>query len=162
MERPWLLLDVDGVLNPEFSGQQRQKLLRTGGWRSTAGYADGLSWPLFLSGTHGPMLLKAARDTGAELAWATTWNGAANKWVGPKAGLPELPVLYAERGAKPSTVLEQTQGRPFVWLDDEEYVVRSANSRPEGHGVLVNPREGLTQANVDEAVSLLNTMKETA
>jgi hypothetical protein len=158
--RPWLLLDVDGVLNPTFSGGQRQKLLRTGDWLNTAGYAEGLRWPLFLYKGHGGMLLKAALETGAELAWATTWNEEANQWVGPKVGLPKLPVLYAQRGAKPSTVLEQTKGRPFVWLDDEEYVVHYSELRQEGHGVKVNPRKGLTQNDVDKAVVLLNGFRE--
>lgn len=114
MERPWLLLDVDGVLNPNFSGGQRRKLLRTGEWMSTHGYAEDVRWPLFLSKNHAKMLLTVALATGAELAWATTWNEDANEAVGLPIGLPVLPVLYAERGAKPSTVLEQTRGRPFV------------------------------------------------
>jgi hypothetical protein len=156
--RPYLLLDVDGVLNPDFTNRTKMKRQRrSDDWVRTRGY-DGIKsewYPLFLNRTHGPALLKLAAQTGAELAWGTTWNEDANKWVGPVVGLPNLPVLTAKRWAKTATVLPALNGRPFVWLDDEPYVIAAADESGHGHGVLVDHREGLRPKDLEVAGVLL-------
>ncbi|KAB8186939.1 hypothetical protein FH608_046475 [Nonomuraea phyllanthi] len=113
-EPPLLLLDVDGVLNA---------LQRPGPeWIATR----ALGFRLLLNPSHGPMLLKLAEETGAELTWATTWEHDANREIGPKVGLPEMPVI--ELGSahdvpgvlwKTPAVAEYVKGRPFVWFDDD-------------------------------------------
>jgi hypothetical protein len=70
------------------------------------------------------MLLNLAEETGAELAWGTTWEHDANTFVGPVIGLPELPVeplkrVNGLRDTKPAGVVPWTLGRPFVWFDDD-------------------------------------------
>ena len=158
--RPLLLLDVDGVLNPDFSVKQMNKRQRTEPWKRQQVWVekDRKTYTLFLNENHGPKLLTVAYGTGAELAWATTWNEDANKYVGPVLGLPELPVYHAELFNKPATVLPALEGRPFVWLDDQLSVVNAANTWG-GCGVKVNPKLGLTDENLEEATIWLNSLK---
>jgi hypothetical protein len=117
-ERPLLLLDVDGVLNP--LGR------RARGFRRYDVTVDDTVYTVFLNRRHGADLLALAEETGAELAWATTWEHLANQWIGPRVGLPRLPVVelggdvFATRGVmfKTPYVASFVKGRPFVWFDD--------------------------------------------
>lgn len=88
---------------------------------------------------------------------ATTWMGEANRWIGPRLGLPELAdvdfgdALFRERpdGVHWTTgpLVEYAGGRPFVRVDDEQsgrdeaYVA----AHHGGPGLLrhVDPRIGL-------------------
>lgn len=145
-DRPLILIDVDGVLNPEFSSKERRRLRRHHGWIARHGYQSRNRFPLFLNPRHGPRLWRLAEETGAELAWATTWNENANSQVGRWLGLPTLPVAPAKRYSKAETVVPWTEGRPFVWLDDEPYIVEDcARLATQPHLVVpVNPHVGLT------------------
>jgi hypothetical protein len=160
-----LLVDVDGVLNPEFTAKERRRKCYHDGWLARSGYQEGRRFPLFLNPAHGPALWALAEQTGAELAWATTWNDNANAWVGPVLGLPTLPVAPAKRWSKAETVVPWTEGRPFVWLDDEPYVVedcaRFAIWQP--HLVVpVNPRVGLTSGDLGAARAWLKGTEQAA
>jgi hypothetical protein len=126
-ERPILFLDVDGPLNPFAI---RPELL-------PAGYqfhemrpdlwADPMLKPLLvcLNPGHGPQLLALP----AQLVWATSWEDDANTWIGPRIGLPELPVVAwpedlnasapPELCWKTPTLLEYAAGRPFAVVDDD-------------------------------------------
>ncbi len=158
MSRPLLYLDVDGPLNPYAAKPQRRP----------AGYLtirvpverESLSSrrrPLrvWLNPDHGPALL----GLGYELCWATTWMDEANRWIGPRLGLPVLPfvdfgeVLFRERPDgvhwKTGPLVDHAGGRPFAWVDDEQsgldgtYVAR----HHRGPGLLhhVDPRVGLRE-----------------
>ncbi|MFJ2606908.1 hypothetical protein ACIQOU_06225 [Streptomyces sp. NPDC091279] len=130
-QRPLLLLDVDGPLNPF-----RARVLRHRGYRPRR--VHPASWSarqrpgsrrlraglrIRLHPGEGARLLALPY----ELAWATTWMHEANELIGPAIGLPELPVIeFPELFAqdpdglywKTRTVLRWAAGRPFAWVDD--------------------------------------------
>ncbi|GHE33159.1 hypothetical protein GCM10017673_40120 [Streptosporangium violaceochromogenes] len=117
--RPLILLDVDGVLNP---------FTRPGkAWQAHKCACRGATYNLFLNPEHGPQLLALAEKTGADLVWATTWEHDANQAIGPLIGLPELPVIEVTAddveppGAcfKTPAVATFVNRRPFVWFDDD-------------------------------------------
>lgn len=115
-ERPYLLLDVDGVLNP--------LCLRPPG-RVPDGFTEhrltGLR--VLLAPAHGDWLreLSATYD----LVWATSWAGDADRLIGPILGLPAgLPVITfgAEQvgsTVKLPAVIAFVGDRALAWLDDQ-------------------------------------------
>ncbi|WP_106400614.1 HAD domain-containing protein [Actinocorallia populi] len=164
-ERPTLLIDVDGVLNP---GRHRGAgftvhQLQPTGWTRTLSVA--------LNPAHGAMLLEFAAANGVELVWATTWVDDANTMIGPVIGLPELPVvpipMLPRRG--PDSVLSigawKAQHvaawaglqRRFVWLDDEHNVASQLEKRRKAgevgaHLVIqVSPKSGLRDRHLAKA-----------
>lgn len=134
-EKPYLLIDVDGPLNPELSNGEAEK----------QGYkrhmmnpltGDGVPWfdrygtklRVFLNQEHGAQLL-ALTDV-FDLVWATTWEDDANLHIGPRIGLPELPVIPFKRLLpdkppepglhwKTAVINAFAYDRPFAWIDDE-------------------------------------------
>jgi hypothetical protein len=184
-DKPYALVDVDGVLNafPECGGPPycrchphlARVFVRPGGRK----------FRLYVNPQHGRMLLDFAGKTGAELAWGTMWEEDANTYVGPAVGLPKLPVaplpvpVPAESlgipasqwpgGVRPAPgrlwtpptkahgFVPWMAGRPFVWFEDEPEEKAAADelaTQPH-HVVLVDPREGLQQAHLDEAAAWL-------
>jgi hypothetical protein len=151
--RPLVLLDVDGVLNlGQFATSRRRDVLRyRHGWYS--GRAGGDPWGerIVLNRAWGPML-RSLEAAGAELAWATAWQEAANWCISPLLGLGELRWAPAVHRSKAWTVVPWTEGRPWAWLEDyeDELEVASALSQGRPHlPVLVDRETGLTQEHVD-------------
>lgn len=148
-DRPLIMLDVDGVLNRVTSAAERRRLSYHEGWRAHRTDVGGLVFRLFLNPAHGPMLRRLAAETGAELAWGSTWEDDANQHVSPRLGLDELPFApVRDFPHKADGIVPWTKGRPFVWLDDEpdatEACARVAGDQP--HLVVpVDEREGLTE-----------------
>ncbi|NXY95785.1 hypothetical protein HYE82_15575 [Streptomyces sp. BR123] len=122
---PLLYLDVDGPLIP-FGATPREL---PGGYPLYGAADDGNPLLARLDPALGPRLLALP----CALVWATTWGDEANAWIGPRIGLPELPVVAwpdpsEEDGPgagrdrphwKVRALLDHAAGRPFAWVDDE-------------------------------------------
>ncbi|MEV6953451.1 hypothetical protein [Streptomyces sp. NPDC051183] len=131
-DRPLLLLDVDGPLNPfrshlaglrGYTGHR----MRPDVWmarRAPDSRSARRGLRVRLHPSHGPRLLALP----FELAWATTWMHQANTMIAPHIGLPadlpviEWPELFARDpdglSWKTRPLLDWAAGRPFAWVDD--------------------------------------------
>lgn len=162
-DRPYILLDVDGPLNPDRpSGGFREYITRPAEF-----YRGTRDLPVWLNPEHGEWVKELAEETGGELAWGSSWCGSANEWIGPALGLPVLPFVpipeYPPRwGPRPATaghakalrVVPWVAGRPFVWLDDEQFlgdVVSRQKDVPPHLVVYVSGTWGLTREHVEQA-----------
>lgn len=135
------------------TSRQRGRLRHERGWYDRRVDDSPYGSRIVMDPGCGRMLLRLA-EAGAELAWATGWNGDANLYVGPLLGLPALPVAPAVHGCKASTVIPWTQGRPWAWLEDYEDELEDAVALTEPGvpclPVLVDRATGLTQGHVSE------------
>jgi hypothetical protein len=115
---------------------------------------------VWLDPGHGDQLRRLAEETGAELAWATSWAHRANAEIGPRLGLPRLKVIefHDDHGWKYPAVARYAYERPLVWFDDDFGLHRERN-RDFVHKrrhlttalVHVDPATGLTGRHLDEA-----------
>jgi hypothetical protein len=155
MTTPLILVDVDGVLNVIGSARERKRLVYHEGWRSRKVDLPPGQFRLTVHPEHGPQLLKLAAETGGELAWGTTWEDYANRYVGPLIGLPHLPVAPLPfSGHKARGFVPWTAGRPFVWFDDEPdaAAVTAELAGDQPHLVIqVDEHAGLTPAHIATA-----------
>lgn len=121
-DKPLLLIDVDGPLNPWMQSHSKLRKEKKFNMYRLSGYK------VWLNRWHGEELNKLAELY--ELVWCTTWEHEANMLIGPRIGLPELPVIEFKGNLpaippvprlhwKSAVILEYTDNRPFVWLDDE-------------------------------------------
>lgn len=128
MDKPLLLIDVDGPLNPfdvplpEEPPGYRLHVLTYPAPHKPLGHK---TLHVRLSADHGPMLTSLADRF--ELTWATSWGERANELIGPIVGLPTLPVIDVESTTqftpygqifKRGPVEEYAAGRPLAWFDD--------------------------------------------
>ncbi len=158
-EKPLLLLDVDGPLNPTRRRRSAARGIRDAS-HAARGWSTGRPLRVWLNPDHGTELRALAEAY--ELVWATTWKGEANTWIGPRLGLPGLPFVDwpAMHGRAPAGTFWKTQylleyaaGRPFAWVDDDitvydrEYV----GQRHLAAALLlrVDPRIGLVRQDFD-------------
>lgn len=162
--KPYLLVDIDGVLNP-FAAKPTQRPDGYDTHRLTpAGWREPLR--VWLNPKHGPMLL-ALTDL-VELAWATTWIEQANELIGPRIGLPELPVVpvmqpsWSDRGPhiwKLPAVKAYVGDRPFAWFDDDftkADLAWAEERTAAGFPTLllpISPRIGIVQGDVDRVAA---------
>ncbi|GAA0943659.1 hypothetical protein GCM10009554_37120 [Kribbella koreensis] len=118
--RPWVLVDIDGVLNPEKNQAERG---------FTPYRLKGEEYLVWLHPEHGRMLNELDREGLVDLRWGTTWNDAANRMVGPAIGLDRRwefvnidraaagPVRFGHNW-KAVSVREGVGDQAFAWLDD--------------------------------------------
>jgi hypothetical protein len=113
VRRPFLLVDIDGVLNPWGPDEPE-------GLHGAQPVPEG-DEPLRLAAIHGesPRELSAPFD----LAWATAWGSSVNTLLGPTLGLPELPAVAMPPAPFPPedkipAIAEFVGARPVAWVDD--------------------------------------------
>ncbi len=118
--RPYLLLDVDGPLNPHRAVEPPP-----GYDRHTIREGEK-TWNLLLNQQHG-VELNGLADV-FQLVWASSWEHGANRLIAARLGLPDtLPVIVwpkgprdrSQRSWKTPYVADWVGDRPFVWIDDE-------------------------------------------
>jgi hypothetical protein len=121
-EKPYLLIDIDGVLNPYAQSNTQLRKAKTHTKHRIRGF------DVWLRRDHGKQLLDLTDVF--DLVWATTWEAAANTEIGPRLGLPELPFIPFEKLCpkqppqpglywKTAVINAYAYGRPFAWIDDE-------------------------------------------
>ena len=151
MSKPWLLIDVDGVLNPNpLMGGHLSERFAAQGFSIHKIRPKGFqrAFNVGLTPLHGEWLL-AMTDV-FRLGWATSWEHEANEHIGPKIGLPGLPVAeVGNRGYKVDGILDLVVNDPFVWLDDYASPQEKQDLdtlHPSKHLVIdIDPDVGLTQ-----------------
>ncbi len=146
-EKPLLLVDVDGVLNPYPHCPD--------GFTEHDFFPED-DEPVRLAAVHGEWLHELALLF--RLVWATGWGQEANRLLCPHFGLPQLaavafpPVPFDPSGKVPA-IDSFVGAHPVAWIDDIVTVEarRWAEERP--HPTLlveVDPSSGLTRSSVDE------------
>lgn len=162
-KRPYILVDVDGVLNPMLRCNPPYCKCHPA-WIRRKLDIHGARLKVYLNREHGRQLLGLAERTGAELAWGTTWEELANEHIGPVIGLPQLPVAPMWRkfsgSSKPLGMIPWTAGRPFVWFDDEPDLPAAARElATQPHLVVTtDERVGLTEKHVETAGNWLTAL----
>ena len=129
LARPYLFLDVDGVLNvlekdigthTEMFHDFAEHVVP---YDTVSGYRRSVS--VWLS----PSMTARVAGLAADIHWVTTWEDRAGSSIAPRCGLPrDLPVLTRDDGGEEwdtdwklravRTMVERDP-RPFVWIDDD-------------------------------------------
>lgn len=156
--RPAILLDIDGVLNPFFREKTGHDPPYCGcldhrGWRKR--WPLGPSHPLrvHVRPDFGPKLRRLADDAGAQLMWASRWQGNCYLFAheqGLPADMEVIPIgPDQEKGA---AVREYTYPAPVVWFDDEPDQFRSMQFMSHAYKLItVDPGTGLTDEHLAQA-----------
>lgn len=122
--RPWLLVDVDGVLNVSPTPE-----MLLSGWQphDVLGPLDVRTYRLVVNPEHGEWLMSLSDVY--RLAWATTWWRVADERIAPLIGLPPLghavplPGAFSgvDLGCCPKTphVRRWVDGASVAWIDDD-------------------------------------------
>jgi HAD domain in Swiss Army Knife RNA repair proteins len=138
--KPFLFLDVDGVLCPfGITQPPNYYLVET---------AEGEA---YVNASHGAAL----RYLGSmfDIVWATMWEDEANVVIGPALGLDRFPFIEFTEGRADGTwklpnVQRYAGDRPFVWIDDELFADAyrwSENLSQPNLLVRPNPNVGMTE-----------------
>ncbi|GAB3977498.1 HAD domain-containing protein [Actinoallomurus acanthiterrae] len=170
---PAVLVDVDGVLNPSCDCRPPGSVCHP-----NHVLQDILDFRVLLDPDHGRRLRALIESTGSELVWATMWQEAANEHIGPRIGLPALPVVPIPRPHEGDTPFESmgawkarhvaewaSDGRPFAWFDDEPDIeeVLAALPGAEKLGphliITVDPQTGLTEIDLTKAEQWLRHLR---
>jgi hypothetical protein len=154
IEKPLLLVDVDGVIS----------LFGFDPARPPAGrfeMVDGIAH--FLSASAGEHLRVLADDF--ELVWCTGWEEKANEYLPGALGLPgSLPHLIFDPCERPASAQWKVAGidahveptRPIAWVDDafDERCAAWAEARPAPTLLVqTDPRVGLDAEHVDRMLA---------
>jgi hypothetical protein len=104
-----------------------------------------------------------------ELTWATTWEADANREIGPRIGLPELPFLVfgdlEPLGAwKTAAIDAAAEGRPLAWIDDD--IGRDAQAWADARAaptllLRADPGVGLVRRHIDSLERFATRLRTT-
>jgi hypothetical protein len=155
VNRPYLLLDIDGVLCPTVSACPE-------GFQpfSTPNMPeDGTFDEAWFAAVHGDWLHELSESF--ELVWASAWGYTANAVVGPILSIPELafvpfPPLPFHPSEKVPAIDAFVGERPAAWIDDLLTDEAHAWAAARPHPTLLVPAEphvGLTREHVDELLA---------
>lgn len=182
IERPVLLLDIDGVLNlfPRFTIQGGAVIDRvtrqTDRHRVRLDETQKSTYLLNIPADARSLVTQLAEHF--DVHWYTMWNDAADAVFAPLAGLPSFPYFECDWVdgreafekiwspawmrkyiwiAKTPLIPRYVGARPFLWIDDDTGPVDTLWLRDhpvvgEFNIITVEPHSGLTQAVVDEAI----------
>lgn len=168
-KRPLVMIDFDGVINVwEASGKAKRCLSEREGWvRRVVTMGEGPE-SVFYNPAAGAWLNRLARETDAELAWCSMRQHYARIVAGPPLGLENIrvcpldfPRAAGTLASKADSLVPWTQGRPFAWFDDWQHELDRAGELARDQDYLpvpVNPREGLTEHQVDRVRDWLMTL----
>lgn len=169
--KPYLLLDVDGPLNPyakryDPNGGLVRMFLDPVKWEFSDEKSRS-SIPVLLNPDHGGMLKRLSEYY--VLTWATMWEDLANTLLAPFYGIEPLPyVTWTENNAVKCMTRRLSQktldieaymlkkDAPFVWVDDEAFKrdERLLRESLDATVLTINPKRGLTPDDEDHLVEL--------
>lgn len=162
MQNLAILIDVDGVLNPDIKHHVKYCKCHPG-WTRRRDITR--IYKLNLNPGHGRMLRNLAAEFDAELLWFTTWEKEANWEIAPYIGLKALPVIpcpirpdgstlsYGDWKAHLAAAWANETRRPFIWFDDEPGAGDTLGAMTEvPHLVVaVDERIGLNDEHIQQA-----------
>lgn len=185
--KPYLLLDIDGVLNlfPSFSSdaQVKRPVARHRAVIERANMQEGVKELAY--GVNIPLdaaALIAQLSDHFEIRWYTMWNEHAARVFAPLAGIPDFDYFEADHREGLLALLRRNQGfmrdrlwlaktplipdyvgdRPFVWVDDDTRAIDTDWLQDQGltqfQIITVEPHSGLTQEVVDLAIAWATTL----
>lgn len=152
MERPLLLVDIDGVLNPWAIDE------------CPAGFSEYWLFPedeepVRLAAAHGEWLMELAKHF--DVVWASAWGSQAHRLLGPILGLEEFPFVpmpdtpFQPRDKVPAVAMF-VGDRPAAWVDDQMVPEAHAWARSRGEPTLlleVDHRVGLGRGDVERLLA---------
>jgi hypothetical protein len=151
--RPLLAVDIDGVIS--LFGFE----VRPDGPGYCFQLVDGV--PHCLSLAAGERLLRLAESF--EMVWASGWEDKANFYLPMLLGLPELPHVSFDGGArsggahwKLAALEAYAEGRAIAWIDDNFDASCYEWAERRGQPTLLVPTEpqlGLEEAHVDALIA---------
>lgn len=165
-EKPIIVLDVDGVLNPwVFDPQDCPD------WAFEKHRLDGFQ--VYLSRD----MCQALTDLRVDIFWLSTWmmdGDLCNSLIAPAAGLPQMPCLpladytidsmysngpsSTEKKAAAMTLLVAKPGPKVIWIDDDAFDIQVFDPHERILRLVPNAAVGLTKDNIQEIQEILGAV----